>query len=48
MGIQMNRKGLTKTFMMILNGEKPFGIHGLQKYLGIVSVYINPERCQGM
>ena len=31
----MKRKDLTKTFMMISNGKKPFG---LQKYLSIVRV----------
>ena len=30
-GIQMNRKELTKTFMMISNWKKPFGLHGLYK-----------------
>ena len=25
----MNRKELNKTFMMILNYKKPFGLHGL-------------------
>ena len=39
----MERKELTKTFMMILHGEKPFGIHGLQKYSGIVNVDLDPE-----
>ena len=29
--IQMKRKELTKTFMMISNLNKPFGIHGLCK-----------------
>ena len=31
MGIQMNRKDLTKTFMLILNWNKPFGLRDLYK-----------------
>ena len=31
MGIQMNQKKLTKTFMIISNLIKPFGLHGLYK-----------------
>ena len=31
MGIQMNRKDQTKTFMIIFNLKKPFGLHGLYK-----------------
>ena len=30
-GIQMSRKELTKTFIMITNWIKPFGLHGLYK-----------------
>ena len=30
-GIQMNQKDLTKTFMMIANWLKPFGLHSLYK-----------------
>ena len=29
----MKRKEPTKTFKMILNGEKHFGLHGLYKYI---------------
>ena len=32
-GIQMNQKELTKTFVMISNWEKPFGLHGLYKMI---------------
>ena len=28
---QMNQKELTKTFMMISNLKKPFGVHGIFK-----------------
>ena len=31
MGIQMTQKDLTKTFMMISNWTKPFGLHGIYK-----------------
>ena len=31
MGIQMNRKELTKTFMMISNWKKTFGLQGFNK-----------------
>ena len=30
-GIQMKRKELTKSFMMIQNWKKPFGLHGLNR-----------------
>ena len=30
-GIQMKRRELTKTFLMILNWKKPFGLHSLYK-----------------
>ena len=30
-GIQMNRKELTKTFTIISNWKEPFGLHGLYK-----------------
>ena len=30
-GIQIKREELTKTFMMIYNWKKPFGLHGLFK-----------------
>ena len=32
MGIEMNRKELSKTFMMILNWNYPFGLHDLYKH----------------
>ena len=37
-GFQMNRKELTKNFMMISHRENPFGLHGLNKII---------QRCKG-
>ena len=37
-GIQMKRKELTKTLMMISNWIKPFGLHGLYKKFSVVGV----------
>ena len=34
-GIQMNQKELTKTFMMISNWIKPFGLYGLYSALRV-------------
>ena len=34
-GIQMNRKELTKTFSMIFQGEKTFVLHGHNSRLGV-------------
>ena len=31
--IQIKRKEQSKTFMVILNGQKPFGLHGLYKHI---------------
>ena len=32
-GIQMNQKELTKTFMMISTWKKPSDLHGLHKHI---------------
>ena len=37
-GSQMKRKELTKTFMMISNWKKHFGLHGLHNYSGAIRV----------
>ena len=34
----MERTELTKTFMMISNRIKPFGLHGLKKYISVLRV----------
>ena len=33
MGIQINQEELTKTFMMISNRNKPFGLHAFLKLI---------------
>ena len=37
----MNQKELTKTFMMISNWIKPFGLHGLYKNISALKGLIN-------
>ena len=36
-GVQINRKELTRTFMMISNSEKPFSLHGLNNNISAFS-----------
>ena len=43
-GLQMKQKELTKTFMMISNWEKTFGLHGL--YNKYFSVVVDDIACQ--
>ena len=31
--IQMKRKEQSKTYLVILNGQTPFGLHGLYKHI---------------
>ena len=42
----MNQKELSKTFIMILNWKKPFGLHGLYKNIsalyGFSALWVNP------
>ena len=39
--IQIKRKEQTKTFIVISNGQKPFGLHCLYKYFVRVEGYSN-------
>ena len=51
MGIQMNHKELTKTFMIISNWNKPFGLHELYKINSAfegLKAYITVPAAQGL